>query len=366
MSARVVGGDVVRAPTRNGRYWEFVVLSDSDGVRGYGEVSDAGGDVTDLAGHALAALAGMPVDDALRRVEEEVTRAAGENSLRRLTVLGGVETALCDAAARRAGVTLTHWLGGVAAAQEPVPLYANINRCITRPDPAEFADAAARAVEAGFGAVKCAPFDRLDDVAGRAETGLALAQAVRSAVGPDVGLMVDVHFHLSQRELRDIAPGLAELDLWWLEDAIPITDLTALTELKAAVGAPIAGGELLASAGQVGAAIRAGACDVVMPDVKYSGGVRRALAYAHDAQRLGAKVSLHNPSGPVATAASAHISRLVGAAWLEYAFDETPDRAATVLPHESLRAGSYVVPPGPGLGIELVTDAVQARPMTRT
>lgn len=365
MSGRVEDVDVVRIPTRNGRVWEFVALRDDDGVRGHGETSDSGGDVTADLADVLGAVAGMPVDGALRLVEEEVARAVDADSLRRVTALGGVETALCDVAARRAGVPLATWLGGTDARPEPVRMYANVNRSIDRPDAAEFADAAVRAVAAGFGAVKCAPFDRVVDDPGRAVTGLALAEAVRSAIGPDVELMVDVHFHLSPRELRQIASGLADLDLRWLEDAIPLADVRALADVKAAVGAPIAGGELLASARQVAAAVRAGVCDVVMPDVKYSGGVRGALAYARGARQLGAEVSLHNPSGPIATAASAHVSQCVDASWLEYAFGELPGRAATVIPEEPVRGGTYPVPDGPGLGLDLAPTDVQAQPPTR-
>ncbi len=82
-----------------------------------------------------------------------------------------------------------------------VPAYANINRSVTDRAPAGFADAARRAVAAGYRAVKLAPFDGViaQDAAhtpidARTRDGLDRVFAVRDAVGPRVAVMVDCHW----------------------------------------------------------------------------------------------------------------------------------------------------------------------------
>src|SRR5690606_35060891 len=94
-----------------------------------------------------------------------------------------LETALCDAAARFAGVSLAGWLGGPAA-PEPTTVYANINRAVRDRTPEECARVTAAAVADGFGAVRIAPFDFLRERSDRAVYGVELAMAVREAIGP--------------------------------------------------------------------------------------------------------------------------------------------------------------------------------------
>jgi galactonate dehydratase len=68
-----------------------------------------------------------------------------------------------------------------------------------------------------------------------------------------------------------------------------------------------------------------GLYDVVMPDVKYAGGLAECLRIAELAARHGVAVSLHNPSGPVCHAHSIHLSAaLQTEERLEYQHGETP------------------------------------------
>jgi galactonate dehydratase len=71
--------------------------------------------------------------------------------------------------------------------------------------------------------------------------------------------------------------------------------------------------------------LRAGAYDVMMPDVKYVGGLGEMLRVAERLSEAGVAVSPHNPSGPIAHAASLHVSAAMpNFDRLEVQFDETP------------------------------------------
>lgn len=328
---------------------------------GLGEMSDIEppGAAPALAETLRTMIEGRAVPDARAWIASRGRRWASHPSnpaerLRRHTALGGVATALADLAARQAQTTLAEFLGGQVP--RPVPVYANINRAMKARTPEEAAGLAAGALQAGFAAVKCAPFDGLSGH-DRVRAGLRIAAAVREAMGPGAGLFVDVHHQLSTAEVLAAGPELAALNIAWLEDAIPLTDVPALRRVRDAVGCPLAGGELVADSRLLIPALRAGVLDVVLPDVKHAGGPEAALELARIAIDHGATVSFHNPCGPVATAASGHVTALLPPGWpLEIAFGELGARPQSVTPPERVDAGLLSLAPGPGLAITLADE----------
>lgn len=352
----------VRATDRS--TWLFVTVS-CGGHTGVGEMSDL--DPLSAAGGLFGVLAerirGIPVAAAETWLGTDGPRWANRPTteagrLRRRTALGGVATAVADLAARTADVTLAQWLGGQPGVKA-IPLYANINRAMRERTPEAAARLATHARAAGFRAVKCAPFDGLTGE-NRAQAGLEIATAVRDAIGAEVGLMVDVHHELDLPQLLMVADGLAGLRLDWLEDAVPIGDVDGLWRVRDAVGCPLAGGEFVGDPGDLRPALHAGVLDVVMPDVKHAGGPSAVLALARVAVDHGARVSLHNPSGPVATAASGHVAALLPPDLpLESMFGEHAARSAFAHPLEHIEHGELHLPPGPGLALRLMPAALE-------
>ena len=105
-----------------------------------------------------------------------------------------------------------------SAPRTAVAAYANINRSVRERTPAALPPRRARAVAAGYRAVKLAPFDGViaadaaqTPIDARTRDGLDRVFAVRDAVGADVAVMVDCHwrFDVDRAEalLRDIAPA---------------------------------------------------------------------------------------------------------------------------------------------------------------
>ena len=92
--------------------------------------------------------------------------------------------------------------------RQRVRLYANLNRGPRDRSAEGFARAAAAAVEAGFRAVKCTPFDEIrhdrldrDGVEEDLDLGVARIAASREAAGPGVDLLVDCHCRYSFSDL---------------------------------------------------------------------------------------------------------------------------------------------------------------------
>jgi galactonate dehydratase len=99
----------------------------------------------------------------------------------------------------------------------------------------------------------------------------------------------------------------------------------------------------------------AGVYDVIMPDVKYAGGLRELLRIGAAAERSGIACSPHNPTGPIAHAHSLHLSaHLPLFPFLEFQYGESPlffEFVGGDLPDPL--TGSSALPRGAGLGLAL-------------
>jgi galactonate dehydratase len=335
--------------------WHFVILRDVDHVA-VGECSDSG-DPARLV-RELAVLAeqmrGRDLQAGRADIVEAFARRVGElppgEGFVTATLMGGLEQMLIDHASQAAGEPLWKWLGGSTAA--PVPIYANINRMPGGREPGDLAAMALQAVNAGFTAVKCAPFDVAHPDRQLPATGLSRLRAIRDAVGDDIELKIDCHERLSLDELHEVLPALEELGISWLEDAVAIDEVIQLRALRAATAIPLAGGEFMFDPSEASVAVSERLVDVLMPDVKHAGGVEQVLSIARGAPELA--ISPHNPSGPVATAASAQLfAACPNATELEYQFGETPWRSELVGGLERVADGRLHLDGRPGLGLEL-------------
>ncbi|MCX4978871.1 mandelate racemase/muconate lactonizing enzyme family protein [Streptomyces sp. NBC_00620] len=318
--------------------WLVLRVCGPDGDHGYGECSDAG---------------------SLETVIRELDRfdgACDSCGFAAITVRGAVEQARLDRVARRAGVPLRKLIIGQEASKT-VELYANINRAPGGRTPRDIAATAEAAVREGFTAVKLAPFDTPDTDGRRtlAEIGLERVRAVREAVGSGVDVMVDAHERLTLDELTPLLGPFEELALYWLEDGVGIARPAELAELRARTRLPLAGGEFAHRADDI-EAVR-GLLDVLLPDVKHAGGPRAALELTRRTRGT-ARISFHNPSGPVATLHAAQLAPTDAAVAerLEFAYGEVAWRSDVVHGAERVRDGRLTLPDAPGIGLELDTD----------
>ena len=167
------------------------------------------------------------------------------------------------------------------AGSSSVPLYANINRGLfaSGRSPAEFGEAAARAVSEGFRAVKCAPFDEVTPGCGTAEavrlarTGVERIAAVREAAGPEVALMVDCHSRFDVESAVEVAEQLNKLGVSWFEEPLdPSKDAAGLAEIASRIPMLVAGGEHGYGEEFFAGLTEHAGVKVIMPDVKFCGG----------------------------------------------------------------------------------------------
>ena len=343
--------------------WVFAVLGDGEGTATTVEVtSGRSQQVVDALAGMVETLGGADVAG-----EGQVEELLGltRHRLRADTVLAAAVSALRSAAAQlaaaRSGMSLHRFLGAEATAA--VELYANINRGLRATDrtPDAFERAAARAAHEGFGTFKCAPFDEVSPAMApermlhQAQPGLERVRAVRRAIGPHARLLVDCHSRFSAEAVPAVARELATLDVGWFEE--PVQPRSAADDLAAIardVPMPVAGGESGYGVEFFDGLLDGRAVAVVMPDVKYCGGVAEAVRAGRSAIGRGGGVSLHSPSGPISLLASSHVTAaLAGALPLEHAVHEVDWRADLIEPAERIERGRLLLPSTVGLGAVL-------------
>lgn len=273
-----------------------------------------------------------------------------------------LEAALWDIIGKASGQPVSALFGG---ARGGMPVYASFGESRS---PAERAEAAVGATEAGFRAVKIR-IDRAD-----AAAGLAAVRATRAAVGPDLAIMVDLNqgwrmpgdisAPLDLPAVRRLAAELRELDVLWLEEPLPGTDLAGLRMLREQTGIRVAGGEMARTQSELLDALAAGALDVLQPDVVLSVGMLRARAVAELAQLRNRWFTPHTWTNGLGLLANLHVAAGVGAGpYLEFPYDPpgwTARRRDFFLARPVLvdADGYLAVPAAPGLGAEIDEAAV--------
>jgi L-alanine-DL-glutamate epimerase-like enolase superfamily enzyme len=127
----------------------------------------------------------------------------------------------------------------------------------------------------------------------RVEEDFDRVQAVRQAIGPDVGLMVDANQRFSADHAIRLGRKLEELNIIWFEEPVPAYDLEDSARVAAALDVPIASGENIYTRYGFRKVLEMKAADILMPDLVRVGGVTEFLKVAHMAESYDVPVTPH-------------------------------------------------------------------------
>jgi galactonate dehydratase len=280
-----------------------------------------------------------------------------------MTAISGVEIALWDLIGKACRRPVYRLLGG--RCHERLPAYANGWYGGAR-TPREYAERARQAVGRGYRALKFDPFGTAwkELTAEEAETAVELVAAVRAAVGPEVGLMIEYHGRLSAGAAVDMIGRLERFTPAWSEEPVAPECLDLLAEVKRRVRGTIAAGERLYTLADFYRLAALRAADVVQMDIAHCGGLWQSKKIAALAAVQDLRVAPHCSIGPVALAACLHFDVSTPNFMIQEAFAEfdAPWRSALVRGWNPVRHGDLVVPEEPGLGVELDEDVIAAHP----
>jgi L-alanine-DL-glutamate epimerase-like enolase superfamily enzyme len=174
---------------------------------------------------------------------------------------------------------------------------------------------------------------------------------LRRAVGPDVGVALDLNFNFKPEAARRIARVLAPFDLMWLE--LDLYDEWALREVKDGSPVPICSGENLYGLRGYRPFFEARAMDVVMVDVPWNG-FAQSRKIAELAETYELNVAPHNYYSHLSTLHSAHLCATVpNVRIMEIDVDDVPWKDELVDVPPVVAEGELVIPTRPGWGADL-------------
>lgn len=184
-------------------------------------------------------------------------------------------------------------------------------------------------------------------------------RAVREAVGPEAQIRVDVN---AAWDLETAKRALAELEPYGIELAEqPVATLEEMVELATSTSIPLAADESVANLDEAEEAVALGACTYTGIKLSKVGGPEEALAIA-DVLPAFITSALDGPVG-IAAGAQVALSLAEHPERMEMAHGLATQRlfAETIAQVEcELRSGMLHLPPGPGLGVEIDEEALQA------
>ena len=280
-----------------------------------------------------------------------------------MTAISGVEIALWDLVGKACGQPVYRLLGG--RCHQRIMAYANGWYGGAR-NAQEYAERAREVVARGYHALKFDPFGIAwkDLSPEQTEMAVELVAAVRAAVGPHVGLMIEYHGRLSAGSAVDMIRRLEPFAPAWCEEPVAPEALDLLAEVKRQVRTPIAAGERLYTLADFYRLTALRAADVVQMDVAHCGGILASKKIAALAAAQDLRIAPHCSVGPVALAACLHVDASTPNFMIQEAFAEfdVPWRAELVRGWNPVSNGEFILPDAPGLGLDIDEDAIAAHP----
>lgn len=345
--------------------WVFVRVHTDAGVSGLAEATTHDKPRTVVAAIAEMAdyVVGTDPFDTEKRWRDMYRDEWFSKNVVNTTVASAIDIASWDIKGKLLDKPVYELLGGAVHGTN-LRTYANGWYTETDGDPEKFAEAAETVVDDGYDAMKFDPFGTAWQTMSRAEQNRAIdtVRAVREAVGPDVDLLIEGHGRFSAGQALDVARELEPFDPTWFEEPCPPDSFNSLREVAAKSPVPIATGERHMTKFDFYELVTRTEIDVFQPDLMNTGGITEGKKIAALGEADHVSIAPHNPQGPVATAIYAHFNTatpnfMIQELFQTYDVEWVDDLLVDPITVED---GILEVPEGPGFGIELDDDVVEA------
>ncbi len=349
---------------REWRTFCFVVVETDEGISGIGEAGITGRElaVQGAIEHFKPLLIGQ---DPFRteHIWQLLFRGGFFPAQRILTAaIAAIDIALWDIKGKALGVPVYQLLGG--RARDRVLTY-NHNGGNTVE---ELVACCQRSVDEGWKVLRWGlahgPADVLEpDAAVRG--AIREIEALRLALGDEIKLAIDVHTRLNPQDAIWLCQEFEQYRPYFIEDPLRVENSQAYRQLRARTTAPLAAGEQYNSKWEFRQVVEEELIDYARVDLCICGGLTEAKKIAAACETHYIDLAVHNPIGPVATAAFLHLSLSTP----NFAVQELPRRPGESLPDLVLNQpeweDGYLLPPtAPGLGIAFDAEAIGKYPFS--
>ena len=194
-------------------------------------------------------------------------------------------------------------------------------------------------------------------------TAIRQFAAIRERFGDEIELCFDVHTRLDPSDAVYLCNAVEQYRPFFIEDPLRSESPQAFHQFRQRVNVPLAAGEQFSSKWDFRELIDHDLIDYARIDLCICAGITEALKIAGWCEGHYIDTAVHNPLGPVSTAACLHFNLAVS----NMAVQEQPRRPEEMMSeivHSALvwEDGYMLAPDAPGLGVELDLDAAAASP----
>jgi len=346
--------------------WLFLKIETDAGIVGWGEPVIEGRAATVAA--AVDELSDYVIGKDPRHIEDIWTVLYRTGFYRGgpilMSALAGIDQALWDIKGKALGVPVHELLGGQVRDRIRVYSWIGGDR------PTQTAAAAKAAVDVGFTAVKMNGTEELQfiDTWDKVDRALANVDAVRQAVGANIGIGVDFHGRVHKPMAKVLINELESYKLMFIEEPVLSENVDGLLDTMRNTPTPIALGERLFSRWDFKDLLATGAVDIIQPDPSHAGGITETRKIAFMAEAYDVALALHCPLGPIALAACLQIDAGCYNAFIQEQslgihYNESNDLLDYVKDPSvfAYKDGMVAIPKGAGLGIEVNEEYVAER-----
>lgn len=283
-----------------------------------------------------------------------------------MRAISAVDIALWDLLGKSTGCPLYILLGGQC--WDSIPIY---NTCYD--DGYDFnrqpAELAKDLLKAGITGMKIWPLDKIavrnrgqSITSGEIAEGIAPVQRIREAVGDEMQIMMEFHGFWNLPCAVQIAHALEPYNVTWLEEMLPQDNIAAYEALARQVRQPLCISERLMTRWGYRELLERRVASIIMPDLAWCGGLSEGKKIAAAAHTEYLPVAFHNCGGPITHFASWHLAMATpNLKILESVRRHYNDRYLRVATANGApQNGRLGIPPGPGLGVDLLPDLLRS------
>jgi len=273
------------------------------------------------------------------------------------SAISAIDIALWDIRGKALGVPVYDLLGGLV--RNKVVCYPHIGGGTAE----QLADNAIKTADQGWRFVRWGTPTEGDilEPSKAARQTLKQCEAVRTAVGDDVEILIDVHTRLDPQHAIPLCRSLEQFHPYFIEDPLRSENVTTYHQMARHVSVPLAVGEQFATKWEFRELIEEELMQYARIDVCIVGGLTEARKVANWCETHYIDIAPHNPLGPVSTAACLHLDLATS----NFGVQELPRQPGTILPEVfpvqvSFEDGHLLPPTSPGLGIDFNEEAALA------
>ena len=344
--------------------WLFLKITTDNGIEGWGEPVVEG--KADTVKAAVEEMAGYIIGKDARQIED-IWQLLYRGGFYRggpvlMSAISGIDQALWDIKGKALGVPVYELLGG--AVRDKMKVYGWIGG----DKPINLIEGARQRLQQGFAAIKmnaCSEMEWIDSPK-KIQESIACIQAVRDAVGFDIGIGIDFHGRVHKGMAKGFMKDLEVLKPMFIEEPVLCENKEAFSMLAQYTSTPIATGERLYSRWDFKTIFEQGAVDIIQPDLSHAGGISEVKRIAAMAEAYDVALAPHCPLGPISFASALQIdfnciNAVIQETSMGIHYNEEVDLLDYVKNKEvfEIKDGYINRPQLPGLGIEIDEQKVR-------